>query len=60
MGMGKLCESISDSSGRVKVKDRYTFNSNFDYKILQWNGSAPKKDSECFMLFVNPCIQSLI
>jgi hypothetical protein len=41
--MAKLCKSISDSSGRVWAKNWYTFISNLDYEIQQWNGSAPKK-----------------
>jgi hypothetical protein len=49
----KLCKSISDSSGRLWAKNWYTFISNLDYEILQWNGSAPKKKiarvSPCFL-----------
>jgi hypothetical protein len=41
--MAKLCKGISNSSGRVRAKTWYTFITNLDYEILQWNGSVPKK-----------------
>jgi hypothetical protein len=41
--MTKLCKGISDSSGSVWAKNWYTFVSDLDYEILQWNGCAPKK-----------------
>jgi hypothetical protein len=47
----KLCKSISDSSGRVWAKNWYTFISNWDYEILQWIGSVPKKNCEGFPMF---------
>jgi hypothetical protein len=50
----KLCKSISDSRGRVWTKNWYTFISNFDYEILQWNGGAPKKIAR-----VSPCFLHL-
>jgi hypothetical protein len=46
-----LCKSISDSSRRVWTKSWYTFISNLDYEILQWDGSAPKKNCEDFPMF---------
>jgi hypothetical protein len=39
----KLCKSESESSGRAWANNWYTFICNWDYEILQWNGSAPKK-----------------
>jgi hypothetical protein len=52
--MAKLCKRISDSSGRIWVKNWHTFTSNFDYENLQWSGSAPKKNCE-----VSPCFLHL-
>jgi hypothetical protein len=47
----KLRKSIKDSSGRVWAKNCYAFISNLGYEILQWNGSAPKKNCEGFPMF---------
>jgi hypothetical protein len=44
----QLRKSISNSSGRAWAKTWYTFISDLDYEILQWNGSVPKKKLQGF------------